>query len=113
MKIGIQTFFTGLEKEPMGEYLPSAAQILEERDFGSVWISEHVVTFRNYDPRYRYPYSSDGVPPESLSRTGIVDPLTTLTALAVCTKKFYLRAASRSCRNATRCISPRKAQAST
>ena len=90
MKIGIQTFFTGLEQGSLGEYLTSAAKIIEERDFGSVWIAEHVVTFRQYDPRYRYPYSPDGIAPEFLSRAGIVDPLTTLTALAVCTKKIGL-----------------------
>jgi probable F420-dependent oxidoreductase len=90
MKIGIQTFFTGQEREPLGDYVAAAGKILEEREFGSVWVSEHVVTFRDYDRRYPYPYSDDGIAPGMLSRIGIVDPLTTLTALAMCTAKIKL-----------------------
>jgi probable F420-dependent oxidoreductase len=90
MKIGIQTFFTGRERGPLSEYIAGVGKILEEREFASVWVSEHVATFREYDKRYPYPYSSDGIVPEMLSHIGFLDPLTTLTALAMCTAKIKL-----------------------
>ena len=90
MRIGIQTFFSGKEREPLGEFISSAGRILEERGFSGVWLSEHVVTFRHYDPAYPYPYADDGVPPALFSDTGMLDPLSALTVLATHTKKLRL-----------------------
>ena len=53
-------------------------------------MSEHVVTFRNYDPAYPYPYSDDGVPPAILSEMGMIDPMSALTVLATHTQHLRL-----------------------
>jgi probable F420-dependent oxidoreductase len=90
VKIGILTFFSGCEREPLPEYLAGVARILEEREFRSIWLPEHVVGFQRYDLQYRYPYSDDGVPPASLAEIGIIDPMSALTALAMCSSTLQL-----------------------
>ena len=90
MKIGVQTLFNGEQREPLAEHLAGVAKILEERSFASIWVSEHVVTFPHYDPRYPYPYNDDHIPPAFLSRVGILDPMSTVTALAMCSKNLML-----------------------
>lgn len=82
MRIGVQTFFDGRQKEPLNDYVAGVARILEERGFAGVWMSEHVVTFRDYDPAYPYPYADDGKAPPFLSETGMLDPMSALTAMA-------------------------------
>ncbi|AMK19938.1 hypothetical protein K663_17886 [Sphingobium sp. MI1205] len=82
MRIGIQTFFDGQQREPLNDYVAGVSRILEERGFGAVWMSEHVVTFRDYDPAYPYPYADDGRPPAFLSEFGMLDPMSALTAIA-------------------------------
>jgi probable F420-dependent oxidoreductase len=90
MRIGVQTFFDGRQQEPLADYVRGVATILEDRDFASVWMSEHVVTFRDYDRAYPYPYADDGVPLPILSEIGMLDPMTALTALACHTSQIRL-----------------------
>ena len=90
MKIALHTTLDGRQHEPLAEYLAGVGQALEERGFSSVWIAEHVVTFKQFDPKYPYPYADGGVIPPFMPEIGIVDPLTVLTALAMATKTIRL-----------------------
>jgi probable F420-dependent oxidoreductase len=83
MRISIATFFDGNQSGPLSDYVAGVARSLEERGIGGVWLSEHVVSFDRYDPAYPYPYTEDGVPPEFLSKVGILDPMIALGALAM------------------------------
>ena len=49
MRISVQTFVTGEEREPMAEFIAGIARALEERDIAGVWMAEDVVTFGRYD----------------------------------------------------------------
>ena len=90
MRISVMTFITGQEREPMAAFIAGVAKALEERDIAGVWMAEHVVTFRDYDPAYRYPYADDGVAPEVMKRVGMIEPLIGLAALAMCSGKLRL-----------------------
>ncbi len=83
MRISIATFFDGNQTGPLNDHVAGVARALEERGIGGVWLSEHVVSFDHYDPAFPYPYTEDGVPPAFLSKLGILDPMTTLGALAM------------------------------
>ena len=90
MRIGVQTFFDGRQKESLNDYVAGVARVLEERGFAGVWMSEHVVTFRDYDPAHPYPYADDGKAPPFLSETGMLDPMSALTAIACHSKTLRL-----------------------
>lgn len=90
MDIGIQTFFMGGQEGSLADYVRAVGSAVEDRGFSSLWVSEHVLTFPSYDPRYPYPYAEDGVPPMPLDRVGLLDTMTTLTALAMCTERITL-----------------------
>ena len=83
MRISIATFFDGNQSGPLNDHVAGVARALEEREIGGVWLSEHVVSFDHYDPVFPYPYTEDGVPPAFLSKLGILDPMTSLAALAM------------------------------
>lgn len=89
MKIGLNTFFQGIQRGPLSRFLGEIGSILDERDFASIWLAEHAVAFAEYDPNDTYPYSEDGVPPKLL-KGGMLDPLSVLHALAMCTSKVKL-----------------------
>jgi probable F420-dependent oxidoreductase len=90
MRISVQTFVTGEEREPMAAFIAGMAKALEERDIAGVWMAEHVVTFEHYDPAYKYPYADDGAAPEVMNQVGMIEPLTGLAALAMCSAKLRL-----------------------
>jgi probable F420-dependent oxidoreductase len=90
MRISVQTFFTGAEREPTATFVAGIAKALEERDIAGVWVGEHVVTFDRYDPSYKYPYADDGAAPEIMSQVGMVEPLTALAAMAMCSSRLRL-----------------------
>lgn len=90
MRIGVQTFFGGHEREPLADYIIGVGQALEDRGFGAIWVSEHAVTFRDYDPAYPYPYADDGTPPSGFDQIGMIDPMSALTVLATHTSKLRL-----------------------
>lgn len=90
MKIGILTTFSGAEKEPLADYVRGVGRIVEERGFHAIWVPEHVVGFHAYDPRFPYPYADDGAAPASLATEGLVDPMSLLTAMAMCTHRIQL-----------------------
>jgi probable F420-dependent oxidoreductase len=69
------------------ELLDAVAAGAEARAIGTIWVGEHVVLFPQYESRY--PYADDGripVPP----RTGLLDPMITLTYLAARTTTVRL-----------------------
>lgn len=90
MRISVQTFITGEEREPMNLFIAGIARALEERGVAGVWMAEHVVTFDRYDPAYKYPYADDGAAPEVMNRVGMIEPLTGLAAMAMCSTTLRL-----------------------
>lgn len=90
MRISVQTFVTGEEREPMAAFIAGMAKALEERGIAGVWMAEHVVTFDTYDPAYKYPYADDGAAPEVMNRVGMIEPLVGLAAMAMCSSKLRL-----------------------
>ena len=90
MRISINTFFEGRQPEPFAEFVAGVSQTFEERGIAGVWLGEHVVTFPDYDPNYRYPYNETGAAPDVLKGIGFIDPMSTLTAMAVHSKTLRL-----------------------
>ena len=90
MRISINTFLSGEQREPLGEFVAGLAQALEERGFAGVWMAEHLVAFPSYDPAYPYPYADNAIPPELMSKMGMIEPLTALAAMAVHSKTLRL-----------------------
>ena len=90
MKVSIQTIFDGTQQGPLRAFVEGVGRAIEDRGFHAIWQSEHVVSFRHYDPRDRYPYSDDGVAPAFLAGVGMLDPMSMLTALAMCTTNIEL-----------------------
>lgn len=90
MQIGVQTFFGTMQGDGIAEYVAAFGPMLESRGIGGVWMSEHVVTFRDYDPAFPYPYSDDGSATAILSQVGMFDPMSALTALAMTTSTLRL-----------------------
>jgi probable F420-dependent oxidoreductase len=90
MRISINTFFEGRQPEPLPRFLAGVAEAFEERGVAGVWMGEHVVTFRDYDPNFHYPYNDDGAAPEVLKGIGFLDPMNVLNAMAMCSKTLRL-----------------------
>jgi probable F420-dependent oxidoreductase len=89
MRIGVLPFLDGNQSDRLSDYVSGIARLLEERHFASVWLGEHVVTFREYDRSHPHPYSKDGTFPIS-SEIGMVDTITTLAAIAAQTSTIRL-----------------------
>jgi probable F420-dependent oxidoreductase len=69
------------------EWLHALGTEAEARGYSSIWVPEHVVLFDDYASSY--PYAEDGkipAPPGS----GMLEPFTTLSFLAACTKTVRL-----------------------
>jgi len=67
--------------------LNEVARCADERDYGCLWVGEHVVLFDDYESSY--PYSADGkipVPPG----TGLLEPITALSWVAARTTRLRL-----------------------
>jgi probable F420-dependent oxidoreductase len=77
MKIGVQAVLVYDAVKP--EFLDDLGPALEERNFESVWLVEHVVLFDQY--KSKYPYGPDGTLPIP-SDCGLLDPFVGLTYLA-------------------------------
>jgi probable F420-dependent oxidoreductase len=85
MKIGVFVPVAAANADP--EFLRTVGQAVEERGFESVWVSEHVVLFDDYDSRY--PYAADGRFPGG-GDSGLLEPFTALTFLASVTRHVRL-----------------------
>jgi probable F420-dependent oxidoreductase len=69
------------------DWLHALGSEAEARGYSSIWVPEHVVLFEEYSSSY--PYAADGkipAPPGS----GMLEPFTTLSFLAACTKTVRL-----------------------
>jgi probable F420-dependent oxidoreductase len=89
MRIGVLPFLDGNQTDRLSDYVTGIARLLEQRKFASVWLGEHVVTFREYDRSHPHPYSKDGTFPIS-SEIGMLDAITTLAAIAAQTSTIRL-----------------------
>jgi probable F420-dependent oxidoreductase len=85
MKIGVFVPVAAANADP--EFLRTVGQAVEERGFESVWVSEHVVLFDDYDSRY--PYAADGRFPGG-GDSGLLEPFTALAFLASVTRHVRL-----------------------
>jgi probable F420-dependent oxidoreductase len=85
MKIGVWVPLAAANAD--AEFLQAVGHAVEERGFESVWASEHVVLFDDYDSRY--PYAPNGRFPGG-GDTGLLDPFTALTFLAAVTRHVRL-----------------------
>jgi probable F420-dependent oxidoreductase len=90
VRISINTFLDGNQEGPLADYVLGLTHTLEERGFAGVWLGEHLVGFRTYEPAYPYPYNDDGSAPPILSQVGLMEPMTTLAAMAMCSKTLRL-----------------------
>lgn len=81
MDIGIIS--TGGPPEIVGRYVQTA----EEAGFASLWTSEHVVFFEDYEPNY--PYAAGGRPPMETD-TAMMEPLNLLSFIAAKTSRIRL-----------------------
>lgn len=90
MRISINTFLDGNQDELLADYVVGMTRALEERGFAGVWLGEHLVGFKDYDPAYPYPYNPDGAAPPVLSQVGLMEPMATLAAMAMCSKTLRL-----------------------
>ena len=62
MKISVQILFEGKQRVPLGEFVAAVANILEQRSFASIWLSEQVVTFVSYRNAFSYPSQYKDLP---------------------------------------------------
>jgi probable F420-dependent oxidoreductase len=85
MKIGLQGIFAG--QDATAQHMAKTAQLVEEANFYSLWMPEHVLLFEDYDSPY--PYSKDGKAPVD-PHNGIVEPFTALSFLAGHTSRVRL-----------------------
>ncbi len=69
------------------EWLHALGTEAEERGYSSIWVPEHVVLFDDYSSSY--PYAEDGKIPGAPG-SGMLEPFTTLSFLAACTKTVRL-----------------------
>ena len=67
--------------------LDTVAEGAEARGIGTIWVGEHAVLFGDYASRY--PYAEDGRIPTP-ARSGLLEPMTTLTYLAARTSSVRL-----------------------
>jgi probable F420-dependent oxidoreductase len=85
MKIGIQLYLGGDSADP--EFLGQAARAVEEREFHSLWLPEHVVL--TPEIRSHYPYSVDGSFPFDTKALPL-EPFTGLAFAAAQTSRIRL-----------------------
>ena len=83
MKIGIQSAFNGATPPAL---MARLARVVEEREFHSLWVPEHVLFFREYASRY--PYAQDGRIPGDPD--GVMEPFTALSFLAAHSERIRL-----------------------
>jgi probable F420-dependent oxidoreductase len=69
------------------ELLRAVARESEARNISTLWVGEHVVLFEEYASSY--PYATDGKMPAP-PRSGLLDPMVTLSYLAACTTTVRL-----------------------
>ena len=70
------------------DFVAGIGPALEERGFNSIWIAEHALAFDN--PKSRYPYTEDGVPPFSSPAVNFLEPFTALSFIAATTTTLRL-----------------------
>lgn len=85
MKIGLQGFFAG--QAASAAHMAKTARLVEDANFHSLWMPEHVLLFEDYDSPY--PYSKDGKVPLEPQNVPI-EPFTALSFLAGQTSRIRL-----------------------
>ena len=83
MEVGV---FLPLNEATPPERIVEIVKDIEERDIASIWVPEHVVLFRDYEPTY--PYAPDGR--IKGFGNGMMEPFTALTFAAAHTSRVRL-----------------------
>src|SRR5258706_13800777 len=85
MKVGAFVPVGTLNANP--EFARGLGPALEDRNFESLWVAEHVVLFDDYESKY--PYADTGRFPGS-GDSGLLEPLTALSYVAATTTRLRL-----------------------
>jgi probable F420-dependent oxidoreductase len=85
MRLGVFAPLSSPLADP--DYVRAFGETADGLGFDSLWVAEHVVLFEQYASKY--PYAADGRIP-ARPTTGVLEPFTTLSYLAACTRRIRL-----------------------